>query len=52
MEFKEKKPAGYKNINSSSIIFIEKDLKTNQDIKVEQRRSNSNAIYEFIKSLL
>lgn len=47
----EKKPSGYKNINSSSIKIInEKDLKTTQEVKVEQSQSNTNGIYEFIKS--
>lgn len=47
----ETKPSGYKNTNSSSIqIYNEKDLKTIQEVKVEQSQSNTNGIYEFIKS--
>ena len=46
-----KKPM--KNIKLSEIaikIINEKDLKTTQEVKVEQSQSNTNGIYEFIKS--
>ena len=38
------KPAGYKNINNSSLqIFVENNLKTNQNNKLEHKQSNKYA---------
>jgi hypothetical protein len=48
----ERKPSGYKNVNTSSIKIInENNLKTTQEIKVEQSQNKTYGISEFINQV-